>query len=316
MGQEQTRSALQVIADEHRALGEWRPEQAQVRDELIQAMKAAASAVRDWPALDEAVEQEISDQRNWVQWCDEHISSNYGGNRKPDQVFRSVYLIGWEAVVENGGIPQVKTWRWRKFLNGDPDEYRIRLRGPSWKKAMLERGSTDERGASGTGENEWFTPARYIALARQVMGGIDLDPATHELAQQIIQATEYCTKDTDGLQGEWRGRIWLNPPYATELIPLFIDKLLEQRLAGNITAAILLTHAYTDVRWFQQMATIADAFCFTRGRIKFYDPTKDKIAACTQGQVFSYFGDDPGLFASVFAGVGFVVVPWRSRYVA
>jgi phage N-6-adenine-methyltransferase len=311
---EHTRTALRVIADEHRALGEWRPEQASTRDELIQALKAIAAAVQDWEALDDAVDQEISDQRHWVEWWGEHVSvrESAGGNQfRSNADLRST--INRDDAEAESGISQQKTFRWRRYLNGDITEYRVLLRGPSWRKAMQER--TDQRGASGTGENEWFTPPEFIALARQVMGAIDLDPATHELAQETIQATRYFTKADDGLRHEWHGRVWLNPPYATELIPLFIAKLLEERLAGRVTTAILLTHNYTDVKWFQRMTEIADAFCFTRGRVKFYDPLNSKIAPCTQGQVFTYFGDDVSLFASVFADVGFVVAPWRSRTV-
>ncbi len=38
---------------------------------------------------------------------------------------------------------------------------------------------------------EWYTPGRYVELARQVMGSIDLDPASNELAQTWIKAKTF-----------------------------------------------------------------------------------------------------------------------------
>jgi hypothetical protein len=101
-------------------------------------------------------------------------------------------------------------------------------------------------GAVGTGDNFWFTPAKYIRLARQVLGEIDLDPASHELAQRQIKAKRFHTPEDDGLKHEWHGRVWLNPFFGHPHIEHFTDKLIAEYHAGRVTEAILLTQNYTD----------------------------------------------------------------------
>src|SRR5262249_114414 len=101
----------------------------------------------------------------------------------------------------------------------------------------------------GTGEIEWYTPPKYIELARAVLGEIDLDPASSDKAQETVRAARYFTASDDGLRQQWRGRIWLNPPYAQPTTGHFVTKMVEERAAGNVTAAIMLTHNYTDTTW-------------------------------------------------------------------
>jgi phage N-6-adenine-methyltransferase len=158
-----------------------------------------------------------------------------------------------------------------------------------------------------TGEFEWYTPPKYIALARTVLGDIDLDPASSEPAQKTVKARRYYTLENDGLKQEWHGRIWLNPPYHRALLPTFVDKLLGEIEAGRVIAAIMLTNNGTDAEWFTKAQAACDAICFTHGRIQF--DGHGPVGPPPQGQAFFYFGDDVTTFRTVFSEIGFGVAP-------
>ena len=69
-----------------------------------------------------------------------------------------------------------------------------------------------------SGEIEWYTPPDLIEAARDCMGGIDLDPASSDEAQQAVKGTRFFSVTDDGLSQPWDGRVWLNPPYAQPVI--------------------------------------------------------------------------------------------------
>lgn len=160
-----------------------------------------------------------------------------------------------------------------------------------------------------SGDVEWYTPSRYIEMARAVLGSIDVDPASNPIAQKTVQAGTFYTAETNGLDKEWRGRVWCNPPYSRKLIGRFIDKLVDEYQSGRCTEAIVLTNNNTDTKWATALFENATSLCFTRGRVKFLSPTKGCPSTLPQGQLFSYFGNRPGAFAAVFSEVGHVVVP-------
>lgn len=160
--------------------------------------------------------------------------------------------------------------------------------------------------AQGTGENEWYTPQEHIDAAYKVLGSVDLDPASSEIANQRVRAGRIFTIADDGLTKEWGGKVWMNPPYAQPHIANFIEKLASEYEAGRVTEAIALTHNYTDTQWFHRAALSCAAICFTRGRIGFLSP-EGKRAAPTQGQAFFYYGSKVDQFIEAFCRIGFVV---------
>jgi len=153
--------------------------------------------------------------------------------------------------------------------------------------------------------HEWYTPGEFIEAARDVMGGIDLDPASCELAQATVQADRFFSKEQDGLAQPWHGRVWLNPPFEAAVIAPFVAKLLADYQAGAVQQAVILTDAATDTRWFHDLANTARIVCFTKGRIAFTSPLIDSQAGM-RGQAFTYLGDRPDAFAARFKAFGLI----------
>lgn len=158
-----------------------------------------------------------------------------------------------------------------------------------------------------TGDEESYTPPVYIESAVEVMGKIDLDPASNEMAQLTVNADHFYTVENDGLTKEWRGKVWMNPPYTARVINVFISKLVSHYVAGEVTEAIVLTNNNTDTSWFHEAANNASAVCFTSGRINFLKRDGSKSSP-TNGQSFIYFGKNIDLFKTVFSKHGLVMV--------
>jgi ParB family chromosome partitioning protein len=168
------------------------------------------------------------------------------------------------------------------------------------------RFATGSHVSANTGVPEWYTPGDYIETARKVLGDIDLDPASSDIAQQRVQATTYYTLADDGLAQEWAGRVWMNPPYSSDLVNKFVNKLCDHFEAGDVTAAVVLVNNATETRWFRRAGELATAVCFPTGRIKFLDENGEPRGTPLQGQALLYFGDRADKFLSAFGEVGLV----------
>jgi len=157
--------------------------------------------------------------------------------------------------------------------------------------------------ANNSGNNEWYTPAEFIEAARSVMGIIDLDPASSDQANETVKAVRYYTKETDGLLQEWAGNVWMNPPFAGELIGRFADKLVDSVQIGKVQQGIVLVNNATETTWFGKIIGVASAIVFPSSRVKFNRPDGTP-GAPLQGQAVIYIGNNAKEFLSQFAVFG------------
>ena len=157
--------------------------------------------------------------------------------------------------------------------------------------------------SNNSGENEWYTPAEYINAARKVMGTIDIDPASSEMANKTVKARKFYTAQDDGLTKEWHGKLWMNPPYSGELIKKFVAKYSEH-IGQDVDEGIVLVNNATETAWFQQLVSVSSAIVFPNSRIKFIDKFGNPSGAPLQGQAFIYSGKQVKFFLEVFSEFG------------
>jgi phage N-6-adenine-methyltransferase len=279
----------------------YKPQEARTRDAKTDAVIEYAQRVKDWPLLEQAVDAKIEQQQEFVRWWREKVTAGHGGHRGNGQDPRSGILTT-EKAESLTGIEYRQVSKWAQRLK-DVVAYRARLYGKTWKAAMGE--SVEQRLQHLKGSVEWYTPAKYVEAARQVLGAIDLDPASSSKANETVRATQIYTVTDNGLEKNWHGKVWLNPPYAQPHIAAFVSKLVAEVGAGRVCAAILLTNSATDTAWFHEAAEVAADICFTRGRIQFFTPGGDS-GPPLQGQAFFYFGANSDVFRAVFSQFGFV----------
>lgn len=128
---------------------------------------------------------------------------------------------------------------------------------------------------------EWLTPPELV----KKLGEFDLDPCS-PVEAPFLHAEHNFTILEDGLNREWFGRVYLNPPYGRGM-ELWIEKL---KIHGN---GIALIFARTETRlFFQHIWNDADAVLFVKGRIKFYHVTGIQGGTPGAPSVFIAYGKE------------------------
>lgn len=153
-----------------------------------------------------------------------------------------------------------------------------------------------------SGNFEYYTPIEYVNSAREVMGSIDLDPASSETANKLIKATKFYSEDS--LNKPWFGNIWLNHPFSRANNPLFIKHLVDWYESMSGRQACCITFAATSEKWFRPLLEYPQ--CFIHGRTNYYLPNGEKKKGVTKGSVITYLGKNVAGFEAEFSQYGTV----------
>jgi DNA N-6-adenine-methyltransferase (Dam) len=311
MGLARYEAARQALAEAHRV-----DEVKDVRDKAV-ALRVYAEQAKDQELIQRATEIQMRAERRAGELLAELAGRRERQARGGDRKSISSLDENDRPSLADFGISYDQSSAWQRLARVPEAVFERALATADFAaltarhlRAELFETAPRAHVSHATAEAEWYTPAEYAEAARTVLGGIDLDPASNAVANQVIQAARIFTLDDDGLAQPWHGRVWMNPPYMYPVIAQFCERLAGHVRDGAVPAAVVLVNNATETGWFRTLVEVAAAICFPAGRVRFWRPMKTE-AAPLQGQAVVYIGPDVDRFAATFAAFGFVVTVRR-----
>lgn len=155
-----------------------------------------------------------------------------------------------------------------------------------------------------SGFTEFYSPVTVVDAARDVMGGIDLDPASSLAANAVVGAKQFFTQQGDGLAHEWWGRVWCNPPFRTG--QQWAEHALREWQSGRVAAMCFLIAESMSASGNSALLRQSAAICIPEGRLAFWSPDDGPRAPLRGGRshIVVYLGPDPEAFCERFLVVG------------
>lgn len=156
---------------------------------------------------------------------------------------------------------------------------------------------------------DFFTPEDIVDAARVAMAGLDLDAASHPLANRRHRITDYFHINRSAFEHPWKERTWLNPPYGNNA-PWF-DRILDQIDCGNVRQLCMLSPVWaftTDIaRPFMRRCS---AFVLLVPTPKFWGNSENRTGT-NNPHMIAYYGDRKAEFLNAFAEYGVPVeIAW------
>ena len=184
------------------------------------------------------------------------------------------------------------------------------------------------------------TPDHILVMAREVMGAIDLDPASDPEAQERVRAKVWYGPGSfyaeDGLSWKWDlgclavepTKVWLNPPGgmldkvtlqprqggrgAVSSMAVWWANLVHEFEAGRVSEFLFLSFTLEGLLNTQKRGSRplqSFPFCVPSSRLEFPSSNGGNSSQPAAGSAIAYGGPNVDRFVQVFSRIGHVVVP-------
>ncbi len=160
-----------------------------------------------------------------------------------------------------------------------------------------------------TTPDDFYTNPMIIEAARRVLGCIDLDPASHAIANRNVKATTFYSATDSGLERKWFGNVWLNPPFSQWAS--WVPKIVSEWRSGRVSQMLILCATRTlTAQYFRPINQNSDCLCIIHGRIPFWGGL---AGTPDDGHAVFYFGQNLSSFNTEFACLGTVYQTLRGE---
>lgn len=157
-----------------------------------------------------------------------------------------------------------------------------------------------------------YTPPKYAESIRKVLGGIDFDPCSSKVANEIIKANMYVS--SNGLNIDWKNySIYCNPPGGKTMNrsnqSIWFRKMLFEWKQHNFEHGIFMAFNNSILRTDPE-SYVEFPFVVPSQRIRFWNREKDLIEQAKNNKSFDYVNH----FAKCEKNNDFVCTPLGKIY--
>lgn len=286
-----------IVKAEAGALQKHDPGEIALKIHGLEAMEKVAKRAKDLTGLEAAVRAKSEAQRDFA--------AGYQG-AYPDGRYARAGAPAKEDYCSRFGFSLRTVQRWCEKLMDDESFERELAERLARVRLIIEM----EQAANYSSESvEWYTPRKYIEAAQIVLGEIDLDPASSPEANAVVSAKTYFTKEQNGLDLDWFGTVFLNPPYGKHesgsLAGAFCNKAIAEHVKGNTLGTIVLVNSVHSQKW--QKPLFDYPVCLVDHRIEFVSGDGQPNENPTFQNMFVYMGPKLELFRDFFSKFGYVM---------